>query len=354
MKRTALGLCLLAPLFAACSSAPAVGEQSQAIINGTLETDTDDPNVMLLFSQVPGSMSGFLCTCEVVSPHVVLTAAHCVAPSEVGDGAKFIVFSGSDFNTTPLPADKILKVTETHFFPTFFYNPMNGADQDDIAVAILEQPIAVAPMPYNHFPLPATTKGAAGRIVGYGMTDGHDGNTAGVKHQAPTMIFDFSPDTVTLFDHSHSNCEGDSGGPSLTMLDGKERIAGLTQVGYVGCPVNMASTSTRVDKYASFVDGYVNQFDPPAVAPGGACTADTDCGGLPCLSGICAQPCDPAAMTSMCPIGTTCSDVDGKTMCAKGSGKKGCAMGGPIGNDSGAAIFAVALALLALRRRRAV
>jgi MYXO-CTERM domain-containing protein len=352
MKRIPLALCLLLPL-AGCTAAPPVGEQAQAIINGTL--DDGDPNVMMLFSQVPGQSSGFLCTCEVVSPHVVMTAAHCVAPSEVGAGAQFIVFTGTMFSNMP-PADQVLKVTETHYYPSFFYNPMNGSDQDDIAVAILEQPTTVTPMPFNHFPLPDTAKGAVARIVGYGITMGSDptGATAGTKHEAPTKIFDFSPLTVTLFDKFHSNCEGDSGGPSLTMLDGKERIAGLTQVGYIGCPVNMASTSTRVDPYASFVDGYVNMFDPPAVAPGGACTADTDCGSLPCFSGICAQPCDPAAATSMCPAGLSCNDVDGKAMCSKPS-KHGCAIDGPASDGSalgaGALALLAALALVARRRR---
>jgi MYXO-CTERM domain-containing protein len=350
MKRTSYLMCLLLPI-AACTSAPPTAERSAAIINGTL--DDGDPNVMMLFSQVPGASSGFLCTVEVVSPHVVMTAAHCVAPSEVGDGAKFIVFSGTVFGNMP-PADQVLKVTETHFYPSFFYNPMNGSDQDDIAVAILEQPTTVTPLAFNHFPLPDATKGADARIVGYGITMGQDptGASAGTKHEAPTKIFDFSPLTVTLFDKFHSNCEGDSGGPSLTMLDGKERIAGLTQVGYIGCPVNMASTSTRVDPYASFVDGYVNMFDPPAVAPGGACTVDTDCGSLPCLSGICAQPCDPAAMTSICPAGTTCSDVDGKTMCSKGSGKHGCDMGGSGASGGGLALLLVAAALVVRGRRR--
>ncbi|MCU1278649.1 MAG: Vitamin K-dependent protein [bacterium] len=351
MKRTSLGLCLLVPLAACTPSPPPTAQLGQAIINGTL--DEGDPNIVMLFSQVPGSSSGFLCTCEVVSPHVVLTAAHCVAPTEVGAGAQFIVFTGTAFGSMP-PPDQVLKVTETHYFPTFAYNPMTGGDQDDIAVVILEQPTTIAPLPFNHFPLPPSATGAAARIVGYGLTRGNDpqGTTAGTKHEAPTTVFHVEDTTITLYDKMHSNCEGDSGGPALLMLDGKERIAALTQVGYIGCPVNMASTSTRVDTYASFVDGYVTMFDPPAVAPAAACTVDTDCGSLPCLGGICAQPCDPKAATSMCPAGTTCSDVDGKSMCAKGSPHHGCAMGGAHDASGGALCLSLVAATLLLRRRR--
>jgi len=338
---------------AACSAQPPAATTSQAIINGTL--DDGDPNIVLVFAQVPGQSSGSLCTGEVISPHVVLTAAHCMAPSTVGAGAEFVVFTGSMLPASgPPPADQLLKVTESHYVPTFFYNPMTGADQDDVGVLILAQPTTIAPLPFNHFNLTAGDKGADVRIVGYGLTDGNDtqGTTAGTKHEAPTKLFDFQPQTLTLYDGQHSNCEGDSGGPALVMLDGKERIAGVTQVGYVKCPVVMASTDTRVDAYASFIDGYVNMFDPPAVAAGGTCATDTDCGSLPCLNGICTAPCDPSASTSSCPSGTECTAVNDENMCAKAS-HKGCDFvpGGGSGGG-GALLVIVALALgMALRRR---
>ena len=316
-------------LLGACSSAPPpAASVAQPIINGDL--DDGDSNVVLVFAQVPGQSSGSLCTGEIVSPHVVLTAAHCMSPDTVGAGAKFTVFIGTMLPAMGAPpANQLLRVTESHFVPTFGYNPMTGGDQDDIGVLILESPTTITPLPYNHFALPASAKGGPVRIVGFGLTDGFDnsGATAGTRHQAPTVLFDFQPQTLTLYDKTHSNCEGDSGGPALVMLDGKERIAGVTQVGYVHCPVDMASTDTRVDAYASFVDQYVAMFDPPRVAPGGACTSDDDCGALPCITGLCAQPCDPMAASSMCPSGTECTDVDGKSMCGKPS-HHGCAFGG--------------------------
>jgi hypothetical protein len=346
------------PLFslaaAACSSPGSpTGSLAQPIINGTL--DDGDPNVVLVFAQVPGQSSGSLCTGEIISPHVVLTAAHCMSPDTVGAGAKFTVFTGTMLPAMGSPpADQLLRVTESHFVPTFGYNPMTGGDQDDIGVLILESPTTITPLPYNHFALPASAKGGPVRIVGYGLTNGNDtqGTTAGTRHQAPTMMFDFQPQTLTLYDKTHSNCEGDSGGPALVMLDGKERIAGVTQVGYVHCPVDMASTDTRVDAYVSFVDGYVTMFDPPKVAAGGACTSDDECAPLPCIGGLCAQPCDPAAASSTCPSGTECIDVDGKTLCGKPS-HKGCAFGG--GAPRGAWPIAALLLVVAsgtLRRRR--
>jgi V8-like Glu-specific endopeptidase len=334
---------------AACSTSLPTASVHEAIINGT--ADTADPNVVLTFAQVPGAMTGALCTGEVVSSHVVLTAAHCMAPSTVGDGAQFVVFTGDSLPTMgKVPPDQLLKVSESHYVPTFFYNSMTGADQDDLGVLILAAPTKIAPLPFNHFPLPASAKGQAGRIVGYGLTAGNDDTTAGTKHQAPTVAFDFQGGTLTLYDKMHSNCEGDSGGPALFTLDGKERIAGITQVGYIGCPVNMSGTDTLVDPYASFVDKYVDMYDPPAVPPGGTCTQDSDCGARPCISGVCAEACDPMAKTSTCPAGTTCSNVDGHDMCFKGH--HGCDIGGD-GGASGMLGLALAALWLVWRRQQA-
>ena len=335
---------------AGCVGGPPPAAASQAIINGTV--DDGDPNVVLLFAQVPGQSTGSLCTGEVISPHVVLTAAHCVAPSTVGAGANFIVFTGTMLPASGAPPpEQILHVSETHYVSTFGYNPMTGGDQDDIAVAILAAPTTIAPLPVNEYTLPASAKGGPARIVGYGLTNGTDttGATAGTRHQAPTILNNFSAQTLTLFDNMHSNCEGDSGGPTLVMLDGKERIAGITQVGYVKCPVEMGSTDTRVDAYADFVNQWVTMFDPPPVAAGAACTSDADCGLLSCLGGLCAQPCDPSASSSMCPAGTECIDSNDKTYCGKPH--HGCAFATT--SSPSPATLLLLLAILALRRRRA-
>ncbi|HEX6837310.1 MAG TPA: trypsin-like serine protease [Polyangia bacterium] len=350
MKRASSLLLMLSIALAACS-APPPGAATRAIINGTL--DDGDANVVLVFAQVPGQSSGSLCTGEVISPHVVLTAAHCMAPSTVGAGAQFTVFTGTMLPAMGSPPkEQLLDVTESHYVPTFGYNPMTGGDQDDVGVLILAQPTTIAPLPFNHFNLTASANGADVRIVGYGLTVGTDtqGTTAGTKHQAPTKLFDYQPTTLTLYDAMHSNCEGDSGGPALVMLDGKERIAGITQVGYVKCPVEMASTDTRVDAYASFIDGYVNRLDPPAVAAGGACTTDADCSPLPCLAGICTAPCDPAASPTTCPSGTECTSVNDENMCAKPS-HKGCSITG-WSPSSGGALFPLALLFVVALRRR--
>src|SRR5579864_2132107 len=74
-----------------------VGGANQRIIGGT--NDTADPSVVLMIAQVSGQQGASLCTGEVVSPHVILTAAHCVDPDVVGTGNTFYIYTGNDINT---------------------------------------------------------------------------------------------------------------------------------------------------------------------------------------------------------------------------------------------------------------
>ena len=70
------------------------------------------------------------------------------------------------------------------------------------------------------------------------------------------------------------------------------------------------------------------------------------------MNGICTPPCDPMAATSACPAGLSCNSVDDQPMCTKGG--KGCAYAGGGAPDASAlALLFVAVAFLALRRRRA-
>jgi MYXO-CTERM domain-containing protein len=345
MKRLRLALLLL--LVSGCSAPPSLGVLAQPIINGSV--DDADTNVVLVILTYPGLSSwGALCSGEIVSPHVVLTAAHCVSPFAVGSDAQFSVFAGTALPMSGLPPpDQLLQVRETHYDKAFDHQT-TAWDADDIAVLILAAPTKIAPLPYNHFNLPASNASQPVRLVGYGITSGTDrqGTTAGTRHQAPSYLVDTQAQTMTIWDNLHSNCEGDSGGPTLMMLDGRERIVGITQTGYSTCPLNLAQIDTRVDAYADFIDQYVKQFDPPRVPAGGACTSDDECAPFPCLEHICTQQC--AGANATCPTGTRCVDVDGRALC-KSAG--GCAVAGA-GGDGPPLLFGLVLVAWLVRRRR--
>ena len=320
-----------------------------------------------------------MCTGEIISPHVVLTAAHCVDPATVGTGAKTIVFIGSMLPATGAPPpDQLLAVKETHFDSSFDENhPENG---HDVGVVILVNPTTITPVPYNRTPMPQTMVGQAARLVGYGITSGSDtsGATAGTRREAPTTLANLDSLFVGLQDGQHGICEGDSGGPSFMKFDGVERIVGVTSFGFQNCPLTPpagtppgfeAGNDTRIDTYADFIDMYVNMSDPPAKHPGDLCNSDADCIPLQCVQTsvgkICEQSCGPNG-TGSCPAGTTCTAVDGsqhlrqrradgrrrlgrRRRRRQGGGGCGVASAAPVG---GGALALRRALMVVLRRRR--
>jgi len=349
--------------FAACTSDFSVGQRTQSIINGTV--DSSDAAVVLIFSQVPNSQFGSLCTGEIISPHVVLTAAHCVDPATVGSGAKFFVFPGTQLTMHTSGAD-FLAVAEVHYDMAF--NPSDPTAGHDVGVVILQAPTAIPPVAYNRTPLPQSMVGQPARLVGYGVTQvttdlAADSMTAGTRRQAPSKLASIDGIVLNFLDMQHNICEGDSGGPAFMNVNGREMIVGVTSYGYQGCPLSAPGTDTRVDVYADFIDPWVLKFDPPSKGPGDSCSSDSECVPRTCdqtsVGKICAQACDPVAMPSTCPTGTQCTGVDGQTLCVKPSGDNGgggksggCDVGGGAASGAGLGLLLLgALAIWMARRR---
>ena len=390
MHRTAHALFALTLALAlpACSAAPdedfidltKIRPNRRGIIGGT--TDTGDPGVVMVLAH--STAGDGLCTGEVVSPHVVLTAAHCVDPTVVGQGNTFYVFLGWDVNDQAQTSDptKLVAVKEVHWDTTFDVNNLTAGH--DIGVVITKTALNIKPLPMNRKPLAQSDLGKTIRLVGYGLDDGADtsGTSAGVKRQVTSRLDQY--DELLLFygDATHNTCEGDSGGPALMNTGSGEVIIGVTSFGDQGC--QQGGADTRVDVFAaSFVDPYIAMFDgvipgpdmsaPPDMGKGGdgggitpgtvgaPCTDSAQCNSGTCQSpgpfGYCTAQCDPMA-PSACINNTVCSGtVDGGGhVCVKrfSGGGGGCSVGGAVA-ASPLVILALAFVALALAaRRRAV
>src|SRR5689334_21679564 len=111
MKLIRTGLCL-GLLLAGCQAGtvddPSSGDSADPIIGGA--SDTGDPAVVML----RGTFGGF-CTGTLVSPTVVLTAAHCV---EGGDTTS--VGFGTNGNSRTVAAK------ETHYNPNWDTNDVGA------------------------------------------------------------------------------------------------------------------------------------------------------------------------------------------------------------------------------------
>ena len=283
-SRWLVPLCSSLVLFGCGQSAPHLGTIAQPIINGT--DDTGDPNIMLFIAEDKASGQAGACTASVVSPHVLLTAAHCLDPREFTNdmgvtptSLAYFTYPGNSFNLLDFDQSLLIPAKEAHFDPQFNPDPdVFSTTGHDVGVVILTDAATAAPIPLNHTPLESSLKGESLRIVGYGVTSGSDttGATAGTKRQVNMPVASVTSLFINFDDGSHGICEGDSGGPALQNIYGVETIVGITAFGKKGCPVNQPQSETRVDLYTSFIDGYIEQFD--GTIPMGADLAGTDAG----------------------------------------------------------------------------
>ena len=358
---------LLLALAGCIGAAPGPGVVAEDIIGGT--ADTGDSAVVLLYMTVPGQSGGSLCTGEVISPHVVLTAAHCTGGEDpTVTNAVWRVYLGPDFSKAT--AADMLAVKEAHYDPKFDINNLPAGN--DVGVAILQNalPSTIVPLPLNHAAMDVTSDGKPIRLVGYGLDNATAQSGAGVKRTTMTTLSDITTLLLHFADTTHETCNGDSGGPALMTLNGVETIVGLTSYGDVNC--NMGGWDTRVDAMAAWIDGYVQQADPGFGTSGGTVpptsTPPSPSGGSQSPPTSSATPMPPSS-TGAGGVGASCvSDSDcqsrlcglannGTRYCFAANANDvqgGCAMtGAPEDGSATAAALMLALALFGALGRRA-
>lgn len=365
---------LLASLISACSSGMDFDSLRQPIVGGTI--DTGDPAVVLLIAQIGNTGQAGLCTASIISPRVILTAAHCVDPDVVDPnhrGITFMVFLGNNINDQSQHSyGNFVDVQDTQWDEQFNDNFLENGH--DIAVVITKTALAIPPLQINRQALQPSDKNATLRVVGYGVTSGSS-EDSGTKRQMSTPLVDFDSKFVLFGTNQKNTCEGDSGGPAFITRNGVEYIVGVTSFGYEGC-VDTGS-DTRVDSYLSFIDPFLNQYPPAspdmaqprdggvkgdgAAGPqpgetGASCQQHSDCNSRVCVSegggGYCTELCDPEA--DACPENMKCGNIDDTDYCVQDDGGGGCAVSSSAAAPwAPLAVFIVGLVVAWQRRRRA-
>ncbi len=200
--------------------------------------DSTHPSAVFIRGRL-GTATGY-CSGVVVAPRVVLTAAHCVNVT----GAEFRVFVGDDY----FDGGTLLEVSEYHAHPA--YQP--ATNLNDIGVLVTSAAIPVPPVALNRSP-PAV--GDPLTIVGYGQSVAGDNTTVGKRRVALTSVTAVDPLDLTL-QGTPSFCFYDSGGPSYLPRDGGEVVAGIHYI-VEAATCDAHAYDMRVDKYVSFIDGYI-------------------------------------------------------------------------------------------------
>jgi secreted trypsin-like serine protease len=216
------------------------------VIGGS--TDTGDPSIVAIFARPPQSNYGSLCTGTVISPRSILTAAHCVDPSAVGERTVFEIYQG-----TQIGESRPLEVASVSFDPKFdIANVQNG---HDIAILTLAKPTTLKPIPVNRKPLTDSNRQMEVRVVGYGANS-HRATGAGTKRSVTTSIKSISSLLVQIGNSNQQSCHGDSGGPALQRIGGVETVIGVTSFGLDRSTTNVCfggGYDTRVDAYSDFI-----------------------------------------------------------------------------------------------------
>jgi V8-like Glu-specific endopeptidase len=296
--RTTLALATLA---SACAPTNVpTGESRGKIIGGSI--DTGDPAVVVFNDS---------CTAELISPHVLLTAAHCVNPPPSGPVS---IFTGVDKND---PAGVTVPVKEFHANP--LWDPNVDASPHDIAVLILADPLNLTPIAINRAPLDQSLVGQPVRIVGYGQSSTPSGpnDGFGVRRQATAPLLSFDTSFVRVGNPTANQCFGDSGGPALMTINNVEVIVGVDSFGEAGETCLQSNGDTRVDEELDFIDPFVAANDPPK----GTCTPQ--CSGKQCGTDGCGGNCGACPNGQSCDANGQCqspvSNSCGHDLCAKGS-----------------------------------
>ena len=231
-----------------------VSSTQEAITNG--ENDDADPAVVALL--VNGQVS---CTGVLISSHVVATAAHCLSlqpPTQVYFGTKPSTKKGT-----------FIDVSDTLQFPDFDEDTL----ADDIGLVALKDKAPVAPIPVLTKEMDASFVNTPIRLVGFGaQSPTDDGNIR--KRQGDTVIASVSQDFFKFHPGPSQTCNGDSGGPALATIDGKEAVIGLTSSGDSGC--KEYGSDIRVDRYVPFITSYAQKYSRQLAADDankGGCSA---------------------------------------------------------------------------------
>ncbi len=252
-----------------------------SIVNGAVAEPGTFPWLAVIFHE--GEGESFQCTGTVVSPNVVLTAAHCVEDPRTGNrytAAGYFVVTGT-VNWTMTPR-QVLGVSTTVVYPSFNRLYAYG----DAALLVLSTPTTAPALPLATTATDAAFLAPGHHVVmaGWGETFPggqvpHELHWAGTAVQstrycqARTRVYLPSQELCTLDAPAHHTvaCFGDSGGPLLGALTATGEVVelGVASHLYTACSPASPVVYTRADLVSPWVHDWITaaSYLPGTVTP---------------------------------------------------------------------------------------